>query len=72
MSDLFFNENVTIHMGHVPMGCTIGHALMGLGYVPGNFLYTYPKTLVHVLMTGGIATYTKCTCVGLVHVSIEL
>ena len=52
------------------MGCSMGHASIWLGYVPWNFLVTYPKILVHVLMTGGIATYTKCTCVGLVHVNI--
>ena len=75
MSDLFFNENVTIHMGHVPMGCTIGHALMRLGYVPCNFMVTYPKIFVMIgdicdisrpfgtckywVLTYDIGTYTK-------------
>jgi hypothetical protein len=33
LSVVFFNGNVIIHMGHVPMGCSMGHASIWLGHV---------------------------------------
>ena len=33
LSVVFFNEDVPIRMGHVPMGCSMGHASIRLGHV---------------------------------------